>query len=93
VIETGLKGGSLHTVQFAKEQKRIIACVKHPAGWQDADKAKGNAKLIEDGIALPLSTADDLRKLLELVAFRSRQPIMDTEEQYERTGPRQLKML
>jgi len=45
------------------------ACVKHPAGWQDADKAKGNAKVIEDGIALPLSTADDLRKLLELVAF------------------------
>ncbi len=40
VIETGIKGGTMHTVNFAKEQKRPILVVDIPT--------EGNQKLINN---------------------------------------------
>lgn len=30
VVETGVKGGTMHTVRFSQEQRKPLACVKHP---------------------------------------------------------------
>ena len=30
VVETGIKSGTMHTVKFCIEQKRILACISHP---------------------------------------------------------------
>ena len=71
LIETGLKGGSLHTIRFACEQHRLVACVKHPPKYATEEKALGNAKLIEEGTALPLSTAEDVKSVLARIASMS----------------------
>lgn len=68
LIETGLKGGSLHTIQFAREQKRLVACIAHPPKYATQEKALGNAKLIEDGEALPLRTSEDVLAVLDRIS-------------------------
>lgn len=66
VVETDVKGGTMHTVRFSREQKRILACIDHPDNWKDEDKTKGNqmmiaerwARAIADGAALTQLLAD-----------------------------------
>ncbi len=41
VVETGIEGGTMHTVDYAKKQKRLIIVADTPAD--------GNRKLIEEG--------------------------------------------
>jgi DNA processing protein len=60
VVETDVKGGTMHTVRFSREQRRALACIDHPDKWKHEDKTKGNqmmiaerwAKAIPDGVAL-----------------------------------------
>ena len=56
VIETNLVGGTMHTVEFAKKQKRLIACYKHPEQYEEIPECRGNRKLISDGIASPVDS-------------------------------------
>ena len=49
VIETDVKGGTMHTIRFALGQQRPVACVDHPDRWRGEDKAQGNRQLIRDG--------------------------------------------
>lgn len=60
VVETNLKGGSMHTVRFCELQGRALACVKHPPEFQDIDTYLGNALLIDEGRAVGIATHDDL---------------------------------
>ena len=39
VIETGIRGGAMHTVRFARDQKRSIACIDYPNQPSPPDKA------------------------------------------------------
>ncbi|MGX5723161.1 DNA-processing protein DprA [Shinella zoogloeoides] len=48
VIETDVKGGTMHTVRFSKEQNRALACIDHPDKWKHADKTKGNQMMIAE---------------------------------------------
>jgi len=48
VVETGIKGGTIHTVKFCKEQKRILVVLKHPSDLIDHPKTSGNAQLISE---------------------------------------------
>ncbi|PXF52960.1 MAG: DNA-protecting protein DprA [Candidatus Methanophagaceae archaeon] len=48
VVETGIKGGTMHTVKFCKEQKRILVVLKHPSDLIDHPKTSGNAQLISE---------------------------------------------
>lgn len=52
VVETGLKGGTMHTVQFAQELKRNIGCfyLEHEK-WKIKDSVAGNVKLLTEGAA------------------------------------------
>jgi len=64
VIETDIKGGTMHTVRFARDQKRQLACIAHPDRLLAEDKTKGNQKLIKDGWATPIANGEALTRFL-----------------------------
>jgi len=67
VIETDIKGGSMHTARFAREQGRLLAVIKHPAHLGDAPKSQGNQALMRENDAVPLGNAEDLSALIARV--------------------------
>lgn len=48
VVETGIKGGTMHTVKFCDEQKRILIVFKHSPDLIKHPKTQGNAQLISE---------------------------------------------
>ena len=65
VIETDIKGGTMHTVRFARTQGREIACLVHPETFRSEAKTQGNQKLILDGVATAIGSASDLTALID----------------------------
>ncbi|MFA4868102.1 MAG: DNA-processing protein DprA [Pedobacter sp.] len=64
VIETGLKGGTMHAVAAAKKMDMPIACLTgHPKHMRDFDKIKGNDFLIEGG-ASSLGNSDQINSFI-----------------------------
>lgn len=61
VVQTGLKGGTMHTVRFALKQKRPVFCWS-PEGVQG--DFSGNLQLIQQGVAKPFRTWEELESLL-----------------------------
>lgn len=66
VIETGIKGGTLHAVNTTIELGRNLFCVEHPEKYKKEEKVQGNIKLIQDGVAKPLGSKDDLENLISI---------------------------
>ena len=66
VIETGIKGGTLHAVNATIELGRNIFCVEHPEKYKKEEKVQGNIKLIQNGVARPLGSKDDLENLISI---------------------------
>ena len=64
VIETDVRGGTMHTVRFARDQQRALACIDHPERHRWEEKARGNRMLIEDGRARPIPDGDALAAFL-----------------------------
>lgn len=64
VIETGIKGGTMHTVGFALEQGRVLAAVAHKPELQHEPKTFGNQSLIQDGKAIPLADREAVKVFL-----------------------------
>ena len=60
VIETGIKGGTMHTVRFCRDQKRPLACVAHPEKLLTEEKTRGNQQMIADGSATPVPDGPSL---------------------------------
>ena len=60
VIETDLRGGTMHTVRFARDQGRALACIDHPERFRSEDKTWGNRMLINEGCARPIPDGDAL---------------------------------
>lgn len=74
VVETDVKGGTMHTVRFAREQLRPIACVSHPKKWQLENKTKGNQMMIADGWATPIPDGPALLAFLDQIGRREPKP-------------------
>lgn len=66
VIETNGEDGTMHTVRFARQQGRLLACLEHPAGYAGRPETRGNRMLLAEG-ALPLATAGDVGVLVEKI--------------------------
>jgi len=64
VIETGVQGGTNHTVSFAKEQNRSIGCLVHPENLANHRSVQGNKKILDEG-AFPIGSKQDLIEFLE----------------------------
>jgi DNA processing protein len=47
VIETGIKGGTMHTVDFCKKQNRLLIVLQHPPEWDRDPNISGNKELIK----------------------------------------------
>lgn len=69
VIETDVKGGTMHTVRFSRDQGRPLACIAHPEKWLGEEKTKGNQKLIKDGWATPIPDGDALTRFLDRISL------------------------
>lgn len=65
VVETGEKGGTLHTVGYAVEYGRVIACYNHPEKYLSEEKTFGNQKLIREGKAMAVGNNEELAKFRE----------------------------
>ena len=76
VIETDVVGGTMHTVRFARDQGRPIACVAHPQKYLTEAKVRGNQKLIRDGWAIPISNKDEFRDFLAGI-----KPVVESDDQ------------
>ncbi|MFA5268276.1 MAG: DNA-processing protein DprA [Methanoregula sp.] len=58
VVETDIKGGTMHTVDFCLKQKRKLACVQHPDNHLLLSQARGNQLLIKEKNAIPVNVDD-----------------------------------
>lgn len=67
VIETGVKGGTLHTARFCLEQRRRLAVVMHIDKWQEHEKAQGNKMLLKEGKAVGLADKGEVNQFLQLL--------------------------
>ncbi|WP_187355480.1 DNA-processing protein DprA [Paenibacillus tengchongensis] len=66
VIETDIKGGTMHTVGFTQEQQKPLGCLNHPEKYLiNNDKARGNRYLINQGKALPLFSQEDIDMFID----------------------------
>lgn len=65
VIETDVTGGTMHTVRFARDQHRALACIEHPDKWLSEEKTRGNQKLIADKWAKPIPDGQALVEFIE----------------------------
>lgn len=67
VVETGLKGGTWHTINFALESKVPVATYNHPDKYKQFEQTLGNQKLISENKAKGIYSLDDLNIFLSTV--------------------------
>jgi len=84
VIETDVKGGTMHTVNFARQQGRPLACVDHPDVWHSEPKVQGNRMMIRESWAEPIANGDAFLGLLYRVSRRSEHPARALSEDAQR---------
>jgi DNA processing protein len=63
VVETDVKGGTMHTVRYCQDYRRRLVCFNHPVEHRNHVKAQGNQKLIREGAALPVTGKDEIEML------------------------------
>lgn len=67
VIETDIKGGTMHTVKFTEQEKKPLACLKHPQKFLNHPKVNGNLMLIEQGRAKALESSTDIHYFISQI--------------------------
>jgi DNA processing protein len=55
VVETGVKGGTMHTVNYCLKQNRILGCISHPSEYLTLPQSTGNQMLISEKKATPIN--------------------------------------
>jgi len=78
VVETGLKGGTWHTVNFALESQIPIATYNHPDKYRHFEQTFGNQKLISEKKAQGIYSLDDLNFFISTVYRREINSLTDT---------------
>lgn len=91
VIETGINGGTMHTVQFARNQKRVLACIDYTKQqFCGKNKAEGNRKLLEDEAIKPIWDRTAFTQFLNEIKSNLSDKL--SEEQKEAVDPQQLSL-
>ena len=85
VAETGVKGGSMHTVKYCEDQGRVLACVKHPEGKADFPSVEGNQMLIESGRAKPLSGKEDVQEFTNFLKNQTSENTQSESDQKQKS--------
>ncbi len=66
IIETDIKGGTMHTANFCLKQNRVLACIDYQPDYR-SEKSRGNEQLIAEGKAIPLKASEDLKNFIDIV--------------------------
>jgi DNA processing protein len=74
VIETGIKGGTMHTVRFGKAYGRLLACLEYDQAFHQQPKVEGNQLLIRQEMAMPIQEEAALEKFIECLRTRYHLP-------------------
>jgi DNA processing protein len=82
VIETDIKGGTMHTVGFAEKQNRLVACINHPIENRNHPKVNRNQKVINTKRAYSLGNPDEINLFIELL----NQKIIDTQSKFNQSS-------
>ena len=91
VIETGTRGGTMHTVKFARRQKRQIACIDYAEGrFFSGTNAEGNRRLLEDETVRPIRDGRTFTRFLN--DLKSTVSGKSPEEREDATDSRQLSL-
>lgn len=72
VVETDVKGGTMHTVGFAKKYGKRVYCFNHPDKYLSEPKTHGNQKLISEGAALPVFSKEQLADMHQEIRIHIR---------------------
>lgn len=63
VVETDIKGGTMHTVNYGIDYKKVVCAYNHPIQYQ-SDKSRGNQFLINNKNVIPLTDSNDIESLV-----------------------------
>lgn len=66
IVETDIKGGTMHTARFCLQQSRYLACIDHKPE-NESNKSCGNKKLLREENAIPLRTPEQLESFITLI--------------------------
>ena len=72
VVETDIKGGTMHTVEFAQKYGKQIYSFSHPEKYLMEPKTRGNQKLITNGNAIGISGKDDIYAMIKYISHSTR---------------------
>jgi DNA processing protein len=72
VIETGLAGGTIHTVAACSREGKPLFCLKHPTRYDSHPKIQGNKKYLRQSEALPLASESDVERAIDLLKPKRR---------------------
>ena len=67
VVETDVRGGTWHTIAYAREYGRRIGCYKHPVKFSSEKQVLGNRKLLEEKGTIGIETNQDLYEYRKLI--------------------------
>jgi DNA processing protein len=79
VIETDVKGGTMHTVKYSRQQRRPLGCIDHPQEFLSAPKTRGNQMLIQNGTAAAISDSESLSSFIVGTPFPADPHAQDRE--------------
>jgi len=66
VVETDIKGGTMHTARFALEQERVLGCLRHTPEHA-GDHCAGNELLMRTEGAFPLGSDEEITAFVEAI--------------------------
>jgi len=90
VVETGIKGGTIHTVKSCKEQKRSLIVLKHPPYLVGHPKTCGNAQLISEA-DIAFENDDDMDLvIIEMSRVKNELLLHQDKKKNNRTNPIQM---
>lgn len=67
VVETALKGGTWHTIEYARAYGRRIGCYIHPEKYASEAQVMGNGKLLTESGTIGIGNNDDLYEYRKLI--------------------------
>lgn len=67
VVETAVKGGTWHTVAYAREYGRRIGCYVHPEKFISREQVMGNQKLLKEAGTIGIGNDADLHEYRKLI--------------------------
>ena len=77
VVESDISGGTMHTVKYCLDQKRLLGCIRHPERYIEYEQAEGNQAILD------IDALDRFKKKIDLELYKlihkSRKPICGIE--------------